>query len=204
MRYAAALVLGVLAVAGVGAGADSAEECWFALQHENWEAALTPCTTAAKQGLAGAQNVLGRMYLNGQGVPKDDEKSVEWFTKAAEQGHAEAQHNLGLMYRKGKGVPQIYAKAVEWFSKSADKGFAMAQAKLGMMYETGVGVTKNVTLAHMWFNIASVNAIGAKDQRMYGEWRDHLEAKMTAEDVAEAEQLASEWIERHLAHEGGN
>ena len=60
----------------------------------------------AEQGNASAQFILGFMYANGYGVPKDDQAAVKWYRLAAEQGHAKAQSNLGVMYEKGRGVPQ--------------------------------------------------------------------------------------------------
>ena len=68
---------------------------------------------AADQGNADAQNNLGAMYDNGQGVPQNYAEAVKWFRLAADQGHAIAQNNLGLMYAKGQGVPQNYAEARE-------------------------------------------------------------------------------------------
>ena len=53
---------------------------------------------SAAQGNPSAQRVLGLMYLNGQGVQKDDAKAVAWFLKAAAQGDVDAQFNLGGMY----------------------------------------------------------------------------------------------------------
>ena len=50
---------------------------------------------AADQGLAPAQNNLGKMYENGRGVAKDDAQAVYWYRKAADQGQADAQNNLG-------------------------------------------------------------------------------------------------------------
>ena len=46
---------------------------------------------SAAQGNPSAQRVLGLMYLNGQGVQKDDAKAVAWFLKAAAQGDVDAQ-----------------------------------------------------------------------------------------------------------------
>ncbi|KAI8594683.1 hypothetical protein EDD21DRAFT_421428 [Dissophora ornata] len=42
------------------------------------------------------------MYFNGEGVPQDYSKAMEWYLKAANQGHASAQPNLGgsSMYSK--------------------------------------------------------------------------------------------------------
>ena len=50
---------------------------------------------------AAAQFKLGVMYENGEGVPKDSVKAVEWYRKAAEQGYAPAQFKLGWMYANG-------------------------------------------------------------------------------------------------------
>ncbi len=74
---------------------------------------------AADQGNAGAQNNLGLMYANGQGVPQDYAEAVRWYRKAAEQGYASAQTNLGVMYSKGQGVPQDYAQAHKWYNLAA-------------------------------------------------------------------------------------
>ena len=52
----------------------------------------------AEQGDAKAQNNLGAMYANGQGVRQDYAEAFRWFRQAAEQGYAKAQFNLGLMY----------------------------------------------------------------------------------------------------------
>ncbi len=51
----------------------------------------------ADAGNAQAQFNLGVMYVQGEGVPKDDAKAVKWYQKAAAQGHADAQFNLAAM-----------------------------------------------------------------------------------------------------------
>jgi TPR repeat protein len=59
---------------------------------------------AAEQGVSRAQNKLGLMYYNGEGVQQNYKEALNWYRKAAEQGFAEAQNNLGLMYHNGEGV----------------------------------------------------------------------------------------------------
>jgi TPR repeat protein len=44
-----------------------------------------------EQGDAEAQNNLGMMYANGEGVTRDDKQAAFWFRKAAEQGYAKTQ-----------------------------------------------------------------------------------------------------------------
>ncbi len=50
--------------------------------------------TAATQGDSEAQNTLGLMYLNGEGVKKNINLAKKWFRKAATLGHTQAQQNL--------------------------------------------------------------------------------------------------------------
>ncbi|HEZ1322620.1 TPA: sel1 repeat family protein [Neisseria meningitidis] len=77
---------------------------------------------AAEQGDADAQNNLGAMYVEGQGVRQDDTEAVRWFRQAADQGLAQAQFNLGAMYYKGHGVRQDRALAQEWLGKACQNG----------------------------------------------------------------------------------
>ncbi|MBA4369601.1 MAG: sel1 repeat family protein, partial [Desulfobacterium sp.] len=75
--------------------------------------------TAAMQGEPTAQNELGLIYFNGDGIPVNYLKAMKWFKKAAEQNDAKAQNNLGVMYLNGDGVPQNYQEAMKWFKKAA-------------------------------------------------------------------------------------
>ena len=90
-------------------------------------------TTAAKefrllaeQGDAGAQNILGLMYDQGEGVTQDYVEAVRWHRLAAEQGDADAQNNLGYRYSFGEGVPQDYVLAHMWFNIAAASGYENA------------------------------------------------------------------------------
>jgi len=53
----------------------------------------------ADQGDAKAQNNLGNMYDNGQGVAKDDAEAYEWYLLAGAQGDEEAKKAIELMER---------------------------------------------------------------------------------------------------------
>lgn len=63
---------------------------------------------AANQDNAQAQFEIGIMYVEGNGVPKNDAEAVKWFRKAAEQGNSPAQFELGFMFAEGNGVPKNY------------------------------------------------------------------------------------------------
>jgi TPR repeat protein len=77
-----------------------------------------------EQGNVKAQYLLGVLYANGKGVPKNDSKAVYWFTKAAKQGDVKAQLLVGGMYFQGTGVPEDYVLAYAWVNIAAAQGIA--------------------------------------------------------------------------------
>jgi TPR repeat protein len=92
---------------------------------------------SASQGDPAAQYEMGRMYSQGDWMPKDKQKAVYWYQKAAKQGSAEAQYNLGMMYYQGDGVTQDFQTAFKWFKKAAEQGHAKAQQNLAAMTQAG-------------------------------------------------------------------
>ena len=52
---------------------------------------------AAEQGDACTQYRIGMMYLNGEGVDKDQDVAYHWLLKSAKQGYAEAQYEVGMI-----------------------------------------------------------------------------------------------------------
>lgn len=121
----------------------------------------------AEKGDAWYQTELALMHHNGQGMPQNYAKAVEWYTRAADQGFARAQANLGVMYGKGQGVPQDYGVALTWFRMAAYQGNSLAQHNLGLMYGRGQGVPQDYTEAYAWEALAArsghENAIKNRD-----------------------------------------
>jgi TPR repeat protein len=93
---------------------------------------------------------LGAMYLRGEGVHKDVEKSVKWFKKAAEQGDLKSQKILGTMYFRGEGVETNVEDAITWFNKSGEQGDLESQKFLASIYYKGEVVEKNMEEAIKW------------------------------------------------------
>ena len=58
--------------------------------------------TAAERGLPHAQLLLGLMYKQGEGVPKDDKEAEKWIRKAADQGLGLAQSILAELEQQGR------------------------------------------------------------------------------------------------------
>lgn len=57
-------------------------------------------------GHHGAEELMGIMYKEGQGVKKDALKGYDLLVKAAESNRPLAQHHLAIMYYLGEGVSQ--------------------------------------------------------------------------------------------------
>ncbi len=100
--------------------------------------------SAANEGYAEAENLMGIFYATGTGgITEDDKQAVAWYQKAADQGFAKAEKNLGDMYFFGRGVDRDYKQAMVWYGKAADQNIADAQYRLGYMYEKGLGVQQS-------------------------------------------------------------
>lgn len=113
----------------------------------------------------------------------------EW-RPLAEQGDARAQFNLGVILFNGQGIPHDPVEAVEWYRAAADQGYGPAQDKLAFMYETGQGLLQNYVEAYKWSTLAIRHGVEMRKTR------DALAAKMTAEQIAEADRAAAAWRPR--------
>jgi len=159
---------------------------------QNYKEAVKWYTLSAEQGDASAQNNMGAMYLMGTGVVQNYKEAIKWFTKSAEQGEDIALNNLGLIYYDGNaGVEHNYKEAIKWYTKSAEQGNTEAQTQMGVMYNKGQGVPENLIMAHMWINIAVGNGGNG------AEIRETLETRMTKDQIAEAQEMASKWMNDH-------
>jgi uncharacterized protein len=163
------------------------KKAWEAYERGYYETAFSQYWRLAEQGDATAQFNLGVMYDQGRGVTQDDQEAVKWYRLAAEQGDATAQINLGVMYANGRGVTQDDQEAVKWYRLAAEQGNATAQFNLGVMYAKGQGVTQDDRIAHMWFNLLA--SFGNKDG---ANARDRIAARMTSNQVSEAQSFATE------------
>jgi TPR repeat protein len=129
---------------------DAAEQAELGKRYysgEDYQQAAYWFTKAAEQGDADAQNFLGTLYSNGQGVERNEKQGNYWFTKAAEQGCRRAQNNLGVNYRDGL---QDFEKAAYFFTQAAEHGDADAQYNLAVACLKGQGVEQDTNQAIFW------------------------------------------------------
>lgn len=126
---------------------------------------------AASNGHAVAQWKLGRIYAEGDGVPRDDLRAFEYFRDIADAhaddapGTAQARFVANAFVALGQyyldGIPKTAIKADperarEMFQYAASYfGDADAQFYLGRLYVQGTGVVKDPKLAARWLGLAA-------------------------------------------------
>ncbi|MDZ4347552.1 MAG: tetratricopeptide repeat protein [Candidatus Binatia bacterium] len=164
---------------------------------QDYQEAVKWYRLAAAQGNVLAQYSLGLAYEKGKGVPQDYQEAVRWFRLAAAQGYAPAQSSLGLAYEKGQGVPQDYQEAVKWYRLAAAQGNQFGQINLGVMYTNGTGVRQDFVRAHMWFTLAAA-ALSGDSGDTATKNRDGIASKMTAEQIATAQEIVRRCQESKL------
>jgi TPR repeat protein len=125
-------------------------------QRQQYTEALPYFQRAAEGGNTQAMTNLALIYEEGRGVPKDERKAVELYTKAindSDNPDSQAMVNLGVMYLNGQGaLPKGESKALELFKKAAEADNANGMAMLGAMYEDGAGgLPKDMATALSWY-----------------------------------------------------
>ena len=147
----------------------------------------------AEQGQVDAQNELGAMYANGNGVPENDAEAVNWFRLAAEQGSETAQFVLGIMYDNGEGVPENDAEAVKWYRLAAEQGNAIAQSSLSVMYYQGEGVPENYLTAYVWTSVSAAQGNQVAKGNV-----ESIKKSLTNEQLVQGQVLASKCFESNF------
>ena len=80
--------------------------------------------------------------------------------------------------------------AIDHVGLGTQAGSAAALFELGMLYATGRDVVADLVVAHKWFNLAAARGNSNALTR-----RIELAREMSAEQVAEAQKLAREWLQ---------
>ena len=126
---------------------------------------------AADQGVALALWKLGRMYAEGDGVPRDELKAFEYFSRIADENADEAPDSsragvvasafvaLGSYFLDGIKDTYVAAnpeRAVELFQYAAAYfGDPRAQYSLARLYLEGTGTDRDPRQAARWLNLAA-------------------------------------------------
>jgi TPR repeat protein len=138
---------------------------------------------AANLGQTEAQDIIGQLYLNGAGLPRDSAKAFNWFKRAAEGGLAMGQDHLANLYENGVSTTTNLVLAFVLFQKAAEQGLADAEFDLAQVYREGRGVPTNNAFALRWYLKAALQGHPGAQVNLAGMY---AEGEGVPRDVEEA------------------
>jgi TPR repeat protein len=183
-------VLAILVLAGAAVAADLAS-AQRAYKQKDYAAAFKELTPLVKRGDAGAEVLLGRMYLMGHGVLKDSGEAYKLFGEAAAQGNADAEFFLGApSVLRHVNIPE----GLKYLRLSAEQGNQDAQLLLGETYLQGIqgAVPRDPVKADMWLRLAAKNNLPFYKTQLLT-----AEQQMTPAQIAKGKALAAAWKPQH-------
>lgn len=87
----------------------------------NYQAALKYFHAASEKNIASATFNLGVMYMNGEGIERDQMRGAQMFKKAAEAGWPPAMEGYAQCLMHGIGVPEDPKEAAIWLNRAQRK-----------------------------------------------------------------------------------
>jgi len=131
------------------------DEGRVALQHGNYEQAARELSGAAENGDPDAATLLGIMYVEGFGVPRDSAKGIALLEKAAEQEDLDATVFLAKLFEGRGDVAADPSAAAKWYERAARQGEVGAQLSIADCYLFGRGVAIDYREAYKWYRVAA-------------------------------------------------
>jgi len=92
---------------------------------------------AVEQGYHAAACLLGRQYMQGEGVPENKAKALQLCEQAANSGSPDATLQLADWYADDSSEIYDQTKSMRWYYVAAEKGIARAQHQFGMLVLNG-------------------------------------------------------------------
>jgi hypothetical protein len=136
---------------------------------------------------------LALMYLNGEGISKDEAKGIDLLRKAADGGFPAAASRIAPMALMSQAGLKPTADVRKWLLTASDAGDELAMFNLGMAYFHEIGGTADYVEAYKWFTLA----LEWDRNKQIIDGRIGLKPKMTAAQISEAERGAKQWDIEH-------
>ncbi len=144
-----ALLCALLATPAYAASMKQAKKFLAANDIDGAVAELQPL---ARSGNAEANNMLGVLYLEGNGVSQNTAQAKAYFEAGARTGHLASLKNLNII------LDAEYKEELKTVMPAAESGAADAQNRLGRMYEFGYGMAASPADAFNWYQQAANQA----------------------------------------------
>ena len=162
---------------------------WLKTGTGDLQQALEWIQKAAEGENTAAMYSLGKLYLEGEGVPPDLKRAIELFEKAALKGHDYAAYRLGRLYLSGEKIEKNVELAMEWLRQAAGANNSSALYTLGKLFHMGEDAPKDIRQAICYFEKA------AEGGNEYAEFQLG-KLYLLGEDVPKNVEEAITWLSR--------
>ena len=145
---------------------------------------------AAAAGDAGSAYRLSEEYFDAKIVRRDLKLAFKYLKQAADGNDARALTDLASMYDYGTGVREDREKAASLYLRAAQMGMPAAMFNVASMLETGEGIAQDKIEAYKYYVLSRDQGFAPFAVKAI----ENLAASMTAEQIAEGENRADNFI----------
>tara|TARA_B110000971_G_scaffold221496_1_gene268879 strand:- start:783 stop:1376 length:594 start_codon:yes stop_codon:yes gene_type:complete len=145
---------------------------------------------AAIAGDAGSAYRLSEEYFDAKIVKRDIKLALKYLKQASKGNDARAITDLASMYDYGTGVREDRNKAGELYLRAARMGMPAAMFNVASMLETGEGLGQDKAEAYKYYVLSRDQGFAPFATKAIEE----ISANMTAEQIAEGEKRADNFI----------
>jgi TPR repeat protein len=139
-----------------------------------------------------AKFLLGYLYEQGRGLPRDYAKAADNYQAAALRGYDLAQNNLGSLYLYGLGVPRDLHKAFELLLAAAQQGNPIPQCNLATLFLNGTGTRRDLTQAIKWLRVAADHGYAPAQHKLAVFYFNGVGVSVDYSEAARLEALAAQ------------
>lgn len=145
---------------------------------------------AADAGDAGSAYRLSEEFFDAKVVKRDIALAFKYLKQAAEKSDPRALTDLASLYDYGTGVQMNRERAAQLYLQAARLGMPAAMFNIASMLETGEGIGQNKIEAYKFYLLSRDQGFAPFANKAL----EQMAAEMTAEQLAEAESRANNFI----------
>lgn len=112
-------------------------------QQGRYEKAVALYRPLAEGGAVMAQLALGKLHLNGLGVPPSETEAARWFQACSDIGYSKCYKPLAQLYEQGSAGVRDDSKALAAYRKAAADGDVKAHMKVAQFLIEGNGTARD-------------------------------------------------------------
>ena len=146
--------------------------------------------SAARQGGASSQYLIGKYYVNGTNLPLDADRGAQWLKRGAKTNFPHAKYELALLHIEGRGVPKDPVEANRLLASASQQGYIPAQRFYSLfLYRAGPEELRDPVRAYGWLSALRKNS--AEEYQGVAFLTRQIEGELSESDLEQARVLSA-------------